>query len=92
MMRRLYRGLLALHPAAFQDRFGDELIWIFDIRDPQFSSSALVVDCVLSIVRQWLFHSRLWAFGASFLLNCIVLHKMIEFFGLGIGRLLASFL
>jgi hypothetical protein len=90
--RLLYRGLVALHPSSFQDKFGEELLWIYDLKDSEYSSFVLLFDCFLSLVRQWLFHSSIWMFGVSFLINCFVFQKMIEFFVLDLRRLLASFL
>ncbi len=92
MTRRLYRGLLALHPASFQDRFGEELLWIYDQKDSAYSSSALIYDCLLSVVRQWLFHSSAWTFGVGLLINCFVFQKMIESIVLDLKRVLASLL
>jgi hypothetical protein len=67
-------------------------MWIFDIRDPEYGSFSLVLDCFLSLFRQWLFHSRLWIFGVSFLINCFVFQKMIASVVFDLRRLFTSFL
>ncbi len=54
-MRALYRGLLWLHPISFEERFGEEMLWIFDVRRASESGIALLLDCFVSLCRQWLF-------------------------------------
>jgi hypothetical protein len=88
--RSLYRGLIALHPPAFQDKFGEELIWIFDLHDPELGPFALLVDCLVSLVRQRLLRSNVWAFGVSLLINWCLFHKLIGFFSLSLGKVIAS--
>lgn len=89
MIRLLYRSLLSLHPAPFRDRYGEEFLWIFDMEHSGTTGAALVCDCFASLLRQWLFRSGLWKYGVSFLLNCVIFHKMIWYF-LGIERLVRS--
>jgi Ca2+-binding EF-hand superfamily protein len=50
MTRRVYILLLRLHPGAFRQRFGDEMLGIFD-ESPEKSS--LMADGVRSLFRQW---------------------------------------
>lgn len=50
MTRRLYILLLWLHPRAFRQRFGDEMLGIFDESDQKL---ALMVDGLVSLFRQW---------------------------------------
>jgi Ca2+-binding EF-hand superfamily protein len=50
MTRRLYIVLLRLHPPAFRQRFGDEMLGIFD-ESPQKAS--LIADGFVSLFRQW---------------------------------------
>jgi len=62
MKRTVYQCLLWLHPAAFRERFANEMLWIFDETGGQGTFS----DVLLSLLRQWTWHSGVWriAFGA----------------------------
>ncbi|HEV2688434.1 MAG TPA: hypothetical protein VGV35_07760, partial [Bryobacteraceae bacterium] len=53
MFRWLYVWLLRLHPAPFRQRFGDEMLQIFDSEAGLWSAVALLADGLLSVVRQW---------------------------------------
>lgn len=77
MIRALYCGLLWLHPSSFQQRFGEELLWIFDIRPVSGSSVSLLLDGLISLFRQWLFRSDLWKFGIGVLMNLILGHRLL---------------
>jgi len=60
MLRSLYRGLLRLHPPAFRERFGGEMLAIFDQaaeRQPRFK---LLEDGIVSLVRQWALRPEFW--------------------------------
>jgi hypothetical protein len=50
MTRRLYILLLRLHPPTFRQRFGDEMLGIFD-ESPEKTS--LLADGLVSLFRQW---------------------------------------
>jgi Ca2+-binding EF-hand superfamily protein len=50
MTRRLYILLLQLHPPAFRQRFGDEMLGIFD-EAPE--KTLLLADGLVSLFRQW---------------------------------------
>jgi hypothetical protein len=76
-MRALYCGLLWLHPSSFEERFGEELLWIFDMRPASGSSITLLLDCLVSLCRQWVFHSNLWKFGIGVLVNLILGHRLL---------------
>lgn len=76
-MRSLYCGLLWLHPSSFEERFGEELLWIFDIRADSGSSITLLLDCLVSLCRQWLFRSDLWKFGIGVLVNLMLGHRLL---------------
>ncbi len=76
-MRALYRGLLWLHPASFEERFGEELLWIFDVRRTSETGIALLLDCFVSLCRQWLFREGLWTFGIGLLVNAILGHRLL---------------
>ncbi len=52
MMRRLYILLLRLHPRAFRQRFGDEMLGIFD---ESAEKVPLMTDGIASLFRQWAF-------------------------------------
>lgn len=73
MIRFLYRSLLWLHPTSFEERFTEELLWIFDLRRASESGIALLLDCFVSLCRQWAFRSGLWKFGVGLLVNATLL-------------------
>jgi hypothetical protein len=85
LIRALYRGLLWLHPASFEERFGEELLWIFDLERASETAITLLLDCFVSLCRQWLFRSGLWKFGIGVLVNLILGHRLI-LFCLGLGK------
>jgi hypothetical protein len=60
IMRRLYCCLVWLHPAAFRQRFGEEMIWIFDEAAGTWGAVTLLADTGISLIRQWLTPSGLW--------------------------------
>ncbi len=72
MTRALYRGLLWLHPALFEERFAEEMLWIFDLRRPTEAGITLLLDCFVSLFRQWLSCSGVRAFGMGLLVNGIL--------------------
>jgi hypothetical protein len=49
----LYSTLVRLHPRAFRQRFGEEMLSIFDAT-PDSNRSALAGDAMFSLLRQWL--------------------------------------
>jgi hypothetical protein len=53
MFRHLYRFVILAHPASFRQRFGDEMLSIFDQSEGKFSRVGLLVDGVVSLLRQW---------------------------------------
>ncbi len=54
LSRMTYRLILRVHPGPFRERFGEEMLWIFD-EECQRSAGRLLLDGALSAVRQ---HSR----------------------------------
>ena len=60
MVRRLYRCLVWLHPAAFRLRFEEEILWIFDEAADGWGTASLLRDASISLLRQWLIRSQLW--------------------------------
>jgi hypothetical protein len=60
MMRRAYRYLLRLHPAAFRKQFAHEMLWIFDEAVEARGAAALFRDAAVSLLRQRLLRSGLW--------------------------------
>jgi hypothetical protein len=53
MFRFFYNVLLRLHPARFRQRFGQEMLWIFDQAAAQGRTTPLFADALLSLWRQW---------------------------------------
>ena len=50
-MRSLYRFLLCLHPADFRDRFGDEMLCIFDEAGEVRARTSFLIDATISLAR-----------------------------------------
>lgn len=69
MIRVAYRRLLQLHPVAFEERFADEMLWIFDLRREEEIGFGLLGDCLLSLGRQWLAVPRVRTFAIGLLVN-----------------------
>jgi DNA-binding PadR family transcriptional regulator len=61
---RLYSLLARLHPQAFRERFGQEMICVFDEVGATWRPR-LFVDCLISLARQWLLRSDYWKVAAS---------------------------
>lgn len=51
--RRLYQLLLALHPAAFRERFAEEMLWVFDVSVADTGACRALTDGALSVMKQW---------------------------------------
>jgi hypothetical protein len=58
MLRRLYRGAVRLHPFSFRQRFGDEMLYIFDQQKGRVAALGLMLDCIFSLLRQWTLRSH----------------------------------
>jgi D-alanyl-D-alanine carboxypeptidase len=54
--RLVYGCLLYLHPRAFRQRFGEEMMATFEEASQRQSVSGLLVDGFTSLLRQWLLH------------------------------------
>jgi hypothetical protein len=66
MSRFLYRFLICLHPREFRERFGEQMLCVFDEGGEPGAATCLLDGCV-SLARQWLLRSGLWrwAIGAA---------------------------
>lgn len=53
MLRRLYRCAVRLHPSSFRRRFGEEMLYIFDQQTGRLAALGVMLDCILSLLRQW---------------------------------------
>jgi hypothetical protein len=61
LSRKTYRFLLYLHPPAFREQFGDEMLWIFDETAEAGSSGLpLLTDGLVSALRQWFIGYEVW--------------------------------
>jgi hypothetical protein len=60
MLRFFYAGLLRLHPSRFRQRYGEEMLWIFDQAATQGRTASLFADAVLSLWRQWTLRPEFW--------------------------------
>jgi hypothetical protein len=61
---RFYQWLVRLHPAAFRERFGAEMLWVYGEAGGG-ERPRLLADGVLSLARQWIWRSRYWIGGAA---------------------------
>jgi len=59
MKRAAYLCLIWLHPRTFRERFGDEMLSIYDDTASQ-QDFRIFADALASLTRQWLLHSDLW--------------------------------
>jgi hypothetical protein len=75
LIRAFYRTLLWLHPAAFEERFAEEMLWIFDlnVRAEPRRGTSLLIDCCISLFRQWLLRTGIWKFGVGLLVNATLI-------------------
>ena len=58
MLRRLYIWLLRMHPPAFRQRFGDEMLEIFGGAANLRAALFMTADGFISMIRQWGFRSE----------------------------------
>lgn len=61
---RFYHLLVRLHPHAFRERFGAEILCIFDEAGAA-GRPGLFADCLLSLARQWLLRSGYWKLAVA---------------------------
>ena len=66
MAARLYRWLVRLHPRSFRERFGTEMLCVYDEADSG-ERPHLFSDGVTSLARQWVARSRYWIVGVAIL-------------------------
>jgi hypothetical protein len=60
-MRSLYDFLLRLHPPQFRERFAAEMMLNFEEAEQSKQPPCrLFLDCLISLLRQWLLRSALW--------------------------------
>jgi hypothetical protein len=64
-MRSFYRFVIKLHPADFRERFGDEMLCIFDEAGTGWSAAFFLGDGCLSLARQWLTRAQVWKWAAA---------------------------
>jgi hypothetical protein len=67
MSRSVYRALLWLHPPLFRRRFAAEMLWLFDETVASEGVAALLLDGLVSLLRQWLTGRMTWRFAAAVL-------------------------
>lgn len=60
MMRFVYSNLLRMHPPEFRRKFSAEMLLIFDEAGQSEGFFDLLLDCFVSLFRQWLLRSGLW--------------------------------
>ena len=60
MSHILYKLILKMHPRAFRCRFSDEMLSIFEEKSEHQFPLALLLDCLRSLVRQWMRQTNCW--------------------------------
>ena len=50
--RFAYRQIVRLHPVWFRERFGEEMMWIFDEESQRGATARVLLDGFLSLIRQ----------------------------------------
>jgi len=60
MLRSLYHCALRLHPPGFRQRFADEMLSIFDHTAGKSAAVRLLIDALVSLVRQWTLRQEFW--------------------------------
>jgi hypothetical protein len=71
VIRRAYHLLIHIHPAQFRDRFGDEMLSIFDEVAGTPGATALLGDACFSLLRQWAVRSGAWKIVVAALITLI---------------------
>ena len=56
---------MQLHPAEFRNRFGDEMELIFEEAKNFGGATALILDAIASLGRQWFFGPAIWKWAAA---------------------------
>lgn len=64
MSRFIYRVLICLHPRVFRERFGDEMLCVFD-ESGQSGTAAYLLDGCSSLARQRILRSGLWRWAVG---------------------------
>jgi hypothetical protein len=78
--RFAYRMIVRLHPAWFRDRFGDEMMWIFEEESLRGATARVLLDGFLSLMRQ---RCRVADESTQ---TCVASGFLIEDSGIGAGR------
>ena len=72
MTRIFYRCLIRLHPRAFRERFGDEMLSVFDDAG-HLAGAAFLADGLGSLARQWILRSGLWRWAVGAAITALIL-------------------
>ena len=72
MRRSLYRYLIWLHPAVFRERFGEEMLCIFDEAEGQ-EELQLFTDAFISLLRQWMLRSGIWKMASGAIVSGLLI-------------------
>lgn len=59
MTRGVYHLIVRMHPSAFRQRFGDQMMSVFDEAAGEYGFS-LILDGLISLARQWLLRMGAW--------------------------------
>jgi hypothetical protein len=78
MMEFLYRLLLRLHPPEFRERFASEMTLNLEETEPKERSPRLLIDCFVSLLRQWLLRTAWWKLAAA------AIFAYLQFFAIGL--------
>jgi len=74
----LYRLLLRLHPSEFRERFAPEMTLNLEETEPKERSPQLLIDCFVSLLRQWLLRTAWWKLAAA------AIFAYLQFFAIGL--------
>jgi hypothetical protein len=72
MRRMLYGFLIRWHPRRFRERFGDEMLSIFD-QAPAGENVLLFTDGIVSLLRQRIVRSNLWKMACGAAISAFVI-------------------
>ncbi len=83
MIRPVYSFLIRLHPSAFRERFGDEMMSIFDESARGRKAFGLLIDAFVSMLRQGILgpeHRRAMTLNLAWTIAALPLHLVVATF------------
>lgn len=83
MIRFIYRCLIHLHPRAFRERFGDEMLCVFD-EAAEADEAAFIADALGSLARQWILRSVFWRWAVGAGLTALLIGGIVHWEAKGV--------